>query len=270
MMINAQTKIGTLLKHRPEALEAIISINPKFEKLRNPILRKLMAGRTSIAMASKIAGCRVEDFFEKLEPLGFEAAGEEQKQNLTVEKKEAPGFLRDLQPGQLVELDVRPDLAGGGDPLQRIMKSANSLQKNQVLLIINTFEPVPLMLLLKKRGFESFAEQTAPDLVHTYFYRVADIPAADPVAGPVSQEAWDEILARYKDRLITIDVRELEMPGPMMKILETLNQLPEGKALFVYHKRIPVFLLPELAERKLEFRAREIREGEVHLIIFKP
>jgi hypothetical protein len=54
MLINSQTKIAALLKHNPDALEAIVPLSPDFKKLRNPVLRKLMAGRTSIAMASKM------------------------------------------------------------------------------------------------------------------------------------------------------------------------------------------------------------------------
>ena len=85
MTINANTKIATILKQHPEALDAIIAVSSKFEKLRNPILRKVMAGRTSLAMASKVGGCRLEDFFIKLKPLGFETdpvtviTGEEKK-----------------------------------------------------------------------------------------------------------------------------------------------------------------------------------------------
>ena len=69
---------------------------------------------------------------------------------------------------------------------------------------------------------------------------------------------------------LELDVRQLQMPLPMQKILEALDELPVGRALFVYHKRVPVFLLPELVDRKLDYRIKEIREGEVHLIIFKP
>src|SRR5665213_2760982 len=72
MTINANTKIAAVLKQHPDALEAIISISPKFEKLRNPLLRKLMAGRSSISIASKMGGCSINDFFTKLKPLGFE------------------------------------------------------------------------------------------------------------------------------------------------------------------------------------------------------
>src|SRR5688572_7220648 len=100
MVINANTKIGSILKHNPAALEAIVSISPKFEKLRNPILRKLMAGRASVSMASKIGGCRIDDFFRKLAPLGFEI---DRKTPVTRENiKQAPGFLQTLQGDQVV------------------------------------------------------------------------------------------------------------------------------------------------------------------------
>jgi len=39
--------------------------------------------------------------------------------------------------------------------------------------------------------------------------------------------------------------------------------------LFVYHKRIPVFLLPELRERNFDYRIKEIAPNEVRLLIFK-
>jgi uncharacterized protein (DUF2249 family) len=68
---------------------------------------------------------------------------------------------------------------------------------------------------------------------------------------------------------VQIDVRNLEMPMPMMTILENLETLPECKALFVYHKRIPVFLLTELKDRDFDYRIKEIQDGEVYLLIFK-
>jgi uncharacterized protein (DUF2249 family) len=51
--------------------------------------------------------------------------------------------------------------------------------------------------------------------------------------------------------------------------LEALDKLPPGEALFIHHKRIPVFLLPELAERKFEYRIKEIGEGNVQMLIYK-
>lgn len=72
MNFNVNTKIASSLKHNTDAHEAIVSLLPKFTKLRNPILRKVIAGRTSIAMASKIGGYSADDVFKKLRPIGFE------------------------------------------------------------------------------------------------------------------------------------------------------------------------------------------------------
>lgn len=66
-----------------------------------------------------------------------------------------------------------------------------------------------------------------------------------------------------------IDVRDLEMPLPMLSILEALDQLPADQALYVNHKRIPMFLLPELEDRRFDHRSWEVGEGDVKMLIFK-
>ena len=120
MIVNAKTKISAILKQQPGALEAIISISPKFEKLRNPLLRKLMAGRASVRMASKIAGCSIQDFYNKLIPLGFhvDASTVDEAEN----EKQIPDFLVNINPAQITELDVRPVLDNDKDPLNIILE----------------------------------------------------------------------------------------------------------------------------------------------------
>jgi len=269
MTINANTKIATLLKQHPDTLEAIVSISPKFVKLRNPILRKIIAGRTSIAMASKLGGCSVDDFFNKLQLLGFEidktvpAPGEES------EKKPVPDFLKNMLRDKVTDLDVRPVIETGKDPLNVILQKVKALETGHILKIINSFEPTPLMHLLGKQGFESYTEIISDELVYTYFYKKTDKPLVLADKETPRSEGWDEIVSRFKGKLETIDVRELEMPLPMHTILEALDTLPENKALFVYHKRIPVFLLPELEELKFSYRIKEISDAEVHLLIYK-
>ena len=268
MIISANTKIAAVLKQNPDALEAIISISPKFEKLRNPLLRKLMAGRASIFMASKIGGCSINDFFAKLKPLGFEI----DSVTLTIkeEKKKLPDFITSIKKDQIVDLDVRAVLASGTDPLNIILEKVKSIQTGQILKIINTFEPIPLIKMLEKKGFVTFTENIDANLVETYFYKQSE--TALPVAASAGDAAkgWDEILQRFKDKIQTIDVSALEMPQPMLTILDALDKLPAETALYVHHKRIPVFLLPELAERKFDYRIKEISESEVTLLIFKP
>ncbi|MEO5650290.1 MAG: DUF2249 domain-containing protein [Ginsengibacter sp.] len=267
MIINADTKIAKILRQNPDALEAIISITPKFEKLRNPLLRKLMAGRTSIGMASKVSGCDVDEFFKKLAPLGFEI--DKATPAVThVEKPPLPSFFHSLKPTQIIEFDVRPIIDADEDPLPLIVKKVKEIQPGEALKIINSFEPTPLLSLLKKQGFDSYVDTIDDHQVDTYFYRTGNTAVIISETENIA-EGWDDYIKKFAGKLQTIDVRQLEMPGPMMAILDALESLPPETALFVYHKRIPVFLLPELKEKKFDYRIKEIANNEVHLLIFK-
>ena len=265
--INANTKIAAILKQHPDALEAIVSLDSKFEKLRNPVIRKLMAGRASITMASKISGVSIQTFFKKLSCLGFKIDA----LPLPAEegKKELPAFMLSLKTAQIIELDVRPVIAAGKDPLRIITEKVKTIRAGEVLKIINVFEPVPLMKLLEKQGFLVYADVISDDLVETYFFKQDNAGNSIATSNPDAANGWDEALKWFGDRLIKVDVRTMEMPLPMHTILEALDTLPVDSALFVYHKRIPVFLLPELTERKFDYRIREVSDGEVHLLIFK-
>lgn len=267
MTINANTKISKILKENPEAIEAIISINPKFEKLRNPLLRKLMAARTSIGMAAKIGGFEVGKFYEKLKPLGFDIDTENQLEN-NREKPKLPAFFNTLNPRQIVDFDVRPIIDAGEDPLSLIVDRVKKIPKGGALKIINSFEPTPLISLLKKQGFESYVDEIDENMIETYFYKTSDatIEINDQEK---NDDGWDDLLQKFEEKTKTVDVRHLEMPQPMMTILGAIEKLPDDHALFVYHKRIPVFLLPELKERKFDYRIKEEAPNEVRLLIFK-
>lgn len=266
MIINGDTKIAAILKHHNAALDAIVSLSPRFEKLRNPLMRRLMAGRTSLAMAAKLGGCSVLDFYEKLIPLGFAvdhsvAAGSD-------EEKQMPAFLASLKQEQVISMDVRPILSSGEDPLQQIMQKIKSVEPGQALKIINTFEPTPLILLLQKKGFETFTDEIAADHFETYFYKATASSAEEQLPAPDMAD-WDKLIVQHDGKMKSIDVRHLEMPQPMMTILEELDNLESGSALYVHHKKIPLFLLPELKDRGFEYRIKQISESEVDLLIFK-
>lgn len=268
MLINPNTKISALLKAHPEALDVIVSITPKFEKLRNPLLRKLMAGRTSISMAAKIGGCDVSTFYEKLRPLGFEI---DEKVEAEAEKPhEVPAFLHQVKTENIITLDVRPIIEEGKDPLKDIMKSAKDTPSNGALKIINSFEPTPLIGVLEKQGYSYFVDHLEPDVVETWFFREdPDKKGIEAIDTDSAKEGFESILKQYDGNLVEIDVRHLQMPMPMHTILATLETLPQGKALYVNHKRIPVFLLPELKDQGFDYRIKEISDGDVKLLIFR-
>lgn len=67
-------------------------------------------------------------------------------------------------------LDVRPILAGGGEPLPAIRRRVDALGPEDGLLVIASFLPSPLIELLGAEGFRSRLEHGAGEW-RIYFWR---------------------------------------------------------------------------------------------------
>jgi uncharacterized protein (DUF2249 family) len=271
MQINASTKISILIKENEKAIDAIASINKHFRKLRNPVLRKMLAPRVSIADAARIGGVPVCVMIDKLREYGFQVLDEcacekdiEFKENRNITNKKI------MRKETIVDLDVRPILAGGVDPFEAIMAKLKTLNDSDTLRIINTFEPIPLLNILKKKGYDFLTERPEAGMVYTYLEK------SDETMGESSDEAvteqeltYDAALEKYAGKMKEIDVRDLEMPMPMVSILEELENLNADNALFVHHKKLPQYLLPEMKDRNYKWVSKEIEEGDLKLVIFK-
>lgn len=273
--INPKTKISVLIKSNALVVETLVAFNPHFSKLRNPILRNLLARRVSISDACKIGGCNIDDFLDKMVEIGFElesSSALNTSENLITPKVNEMLFPDDLE---VIELDVRPILAGKQDPLKLIIEKTAALKQGQCLKIINTFEPLPLINLLNKKGFHHRTERPDSETVITWFVKAdtakTDLKAIQNELTPKNtNDEFERLMQSFRpDRLHTIDVRELEMPLPMVTILENLQKLRNNEALFVYHKKVPVFLLPELKERGFQFSLQHTSHSKVNMLIYK-
>lgn len=268
MTIDRNTTIKQLLQHKEEeVIAALVKLNSNFSKLKNPLLRNLLAKRVSIADACRIAKCNVHEFLRTMQSIGFQLYDEAAKP----QHEKVPLFAPPA-PEQTEELDVRPILEDGKDPLKLIMHKINELPEGKVLKIINTFEPLPLINLLAKKGFQAHTERQAPDYVLTWFYRTDQQvqPASEKVVtAEAPAENFNELLSRFQGRLQVIDVTMYEMPKPMITILQKIEELEPGKALFVYHKKVPVYLLPHLHDRGFNYLIQQEDEHKVSLLIYK-
>jgi len=273
MQLAADTKIAAIIKANPAAVEAIAGISSHFEKLRNPLLRKLLAARVSIADAARIGGCQVEHIYEKLAPPGFMAdvpSSTASPKTTAAATVPWPYFLQALPPGKLVTQDVHQKIASGNDPFRLIMDAVKDMSPDKALLLVNTFEPTPLLAILQKKGFCHFTDTISPELVHTYFWK----ETADALPSPETQliataENFGDLLAAYTGKVRCLDVRHLEMPQPMVTILQQLEQLSNSEALYVLNKRVPQFLLPQLQERGFSVSMKEAGLDQVYLLIYK-
>src|SRR5690606_30608303 len=168
--------------------------------------------------------------------------------------------------------------SGGKDPLKEILKRFKEIRKGNALCIINTFVPVPLVRLLEKDDARSFTQMVKSDEFHTYFYRTSKLKSNSENFQSVSEgklrmldkESFQKEYNKFsKDKIREIDVRHLEMPAPMHTIMKILPELKGDEALYVNHKRVPLYLLEEIADQNYIVNVLSLSEVDVKLLVFK-
>ncbi len=273
LQIDKDTKISKIIAYDSQVIEIIASINPLFTKLRNPMLRKVLARRVSVRTAAKVGGVSTRFFLQRLSDNGYAVDFTGLDDEKTKSDNIATNVLNHMENNKIVELDVRPILAGGVDPFEKIQETLKTLKSDESLLLINTFEPIPLLNILKTKGYNYRVERPSDQEVHTYLFK--DEASSDESGIPNAQASgetefsFETMESTYKDRLHEIDVRDLEMPLPMVSILEELEKVKDTEALYVHHKKLPQYLIPELKDRGYQYVAKEIDEINLKLIIFK-
>jgi tRNA 2-thiouridine synthesizing protein A len=70
-------------------------------------------------------------------------------------------------------VDVRADQRRRKEPFARIMEAINALHPDHDLILINTFEPVPLYTVLGRQGFTHTTTRVGPEEWHVRFRRAA-------------------------------------------------------------------------------------------------
>jgi len=267
--ITAQTRIKELLDiDQVGVIAALVKLNSNFSKLKNPILRNLLARRVTISDACKIARCDVTSFLDTMEQIGFVI------DRKISEKYSSPVIGIDFSRQAVVyELDVRPSLDKNEDPLKEILKIAGKLGKGERLKIINSFEPSPLISLLGEKGFLCHTDVIDSKMFLTWFEKKDDDLYSDDLLveepGQDDKVLFDEILSHFVSEKITyIDVRNLEMPKPMVQIMERIEKMAKDELLYVYHKKVPVFLLPELNKRGLAYIIHQYSASRSDVLIY--
>lgn len=257
--ISADWKISKVLKEYPDLLETIVSAHSAFEKLRNPLLRRMQSRLVTVEQAAGIAGITPASLVAKLNAAaGFNV--EPVPIIPTIKpKKHAPDWVEKTKIAE--KLDVRPLIARGEEPFTMITGAAKRIPVGKALSLRSPFDPVPLRDALAKQGFESYTSGSGNDWT-TIFRRVREggVQKTSTPAQMTDAPATAEV---------TIDVSELVPPEPMMKILGALEELPDGAQLIVHHVRRPMHLYPRLDEMGYPHETKVIDENNVELVIVK-
>jgi uncharacterized protein (DUF2249 family) len=260
--ITSDQTVARVLDEYPQLVEVLADFHPHFRQLRNRLLRRVMAPRVTVAEAARMAQVPPETLLAALrravgqpEAVAGDPAGPAAGETAGV----APGpaaLPPALASARQVHLDVREDLRRGVEPFARVMAAVKGLGEGEVLVLRAPFEPVPLYDVLGRRGLGHWTVCHAPDDWSVWFAR---LPAGEAAVAPAT--------AREEGGGGTLDVRGLEPPQPMVRVLERLDRLGPGQELLVVHDRRPVFLYPQLDDRGFAHDTREVAPGLVEIRI---
>jgi hypothetical protein len=257
MNFTPDTLVSDAIKADPGVVDRLVTLNPTFRKLRNPVLRRVMGRLVSFRDAARVADVPLAQIMrtvngEAYVPLGN--SGQEQ------EKEELrPNWMAGFTAGGSEKLDVRPALAAGEEPLGMVMKESSKVKEGDFFEVIAPFNPAPLRRVLARKGFVSYGKCIAGEEWQIVFLRDSALAAAVPVNGEVAARQWQE------SGICHIDVRGLDPPNPMLAIIALIETQGMTGPIIVHHEREPIFLYPELAERGWRHEIIAGEPGEVRL-----
>lgn len=153
MDINLHIKVSDLLDAYPQLEGTLLELSPAFSKLRNPILRRTVAKVTTLQQAAKVAGISPILLLETLrQAAGLPIDNSNESIDIDNEQKDKPEWFGEMN--ITIRFDARPIIESGENPMQEIIRLSKELQNNQIMELTAPFKPVPIMDLLKSKGFE--------------------------------------------------------------------------------------------------------------------
>lgn len=166
--ITAETKVGALLDAWPELEETLVALSPRFEKLKNPLLRRTVAKVATLEKAAAIGGVPVRDVVRALRSAAGQDLGEPAAASAPTATPpapapvaaETPAWVRD---GVVVhEVDADAMLAKDVHPLAHVRTHAAKLTEGQLLRLDVSFRPVPLLDVLTGAGHPVHVQPDGP------------------------------------------------------------------------------------------------------------
>lgn len=157
MEITIETKIADLLRVYPELEEYLIELNPKFKKLKNPILRRTVAKVASIRQAAFVGGMEPMELLNALrEKKGQKSVvkAEEEAENGADKVQERPSWIG--EPSAIISANKLLD--EGKNPLAVASKKLKEMTSEEILVIESDFFPSPLIDEMKKNGYEVYSQ----------------------------------------------------------------------------------------------------------------
>ncbi len=157
--ITLETTIADLLNNYKGMKDTLISINPKFKKLNNPVLRRTLAKLATVKQAAIIGGMDSVELLNKLrvsvgqEPLNLE------NNKISIDGK-TPDWTKKLPKASINANEL---LDKGENPLAVAHKILKDLDDNEIVEIVSDFRPEPLIAEFIEKGYRVYTKELSKD-----------------------------------------------------------------------------------------------------------
>ena len=240
MTIIGKTKVKEALKEHPELKEVLINLSPKFKKLDNPFVFKVIsqwATFNDIAKVGNLSICEILHTVNKAignEEEVYKSFPECIKEEAEKFSEKKPEWLKDIK--QFLLFDAREM---DGFFLPELIKKLKELKPGEALNVINDFDPVPLKRMLEEENYEFYAEKTDIDeYLVTIKYKEPE---------PLTNENWKEHLDQFEE----LNVIGMKV-DPFETIIKKAQTIPEGKGFTLVQMFEPTPLINMLNQMGFE------------------
>jgi len=162
--ITLETKVADLINNYEGMKDFLIEVNPKFEKLNNPILLRTIAKVAGVKQAAIVGGMEPIELLNRLR----EFVGQSQldtKGEALEENEEAPSWIAQ-EPK--MSLDANVMLDEDKNPLVELHQALKKLEKGEVLILSSDFRPEPLIEEFSKKGHKLYCQEINDEAFMTY------------------------------------------------------------------------------------------------------
>ncbi len=167
LVVTPQTKLLDLLEAYPRLEELLVARVPAFEKLKNPDLRRTVAGATTLQQAAAVGGLPVAELVNLFrreigQDLLSGAAG--------------PAYVAAppawFDPARLAPpVDAGAMLAAGEQPVHRVLTDLKELPPGRIYTLVAPFLPAPLLDKATSLGFAHYVVEEPGGRFTVHFHR---------------------------------------------------------------------------------------------------
>ena len=170
LAVDGDSRLSKALALHDDVLDYVISLNPHdFNRLRNPLMRRLMPPRITLRRIARMGATPLAELLLRIHEAAHLSLTDAdracldaiQEEPLAANPESTPQWTRD-EPARIIDL-LEGDERLDADPMHPISVAVKAAAPGEVLLLKHKWEPQPLYDIWIKTGVEHFAWQLGPE-----------------------------------------------------------------------------------------------------------